>query len=355
MSTNGRSLGFRVVVLAVAVCGTASIASAQAGGSAQWQERYLTSLHATGQGLQTFYSAANNGLERFANIPYSELACKNCHEPSLTGGCASCHDTSEPGVGAQVDDGVAEGQACAGCHGRQAREIATGLGDVHYDAGMTCMDCHPLEDVMGDGNSYSSLTEEGAIAAACETCHTNPASNPYHDVHGSTVACATCHMQGMITCYNCHYLSELPEGESQLLRQVTDWIFLVNRGGKVHPANIHTLTYQGNNLLIIAPGYAHTIARNAVSGCGDCHGNAHVLDLDEDSMMIVAGFDGTADVTTAQGFIPVPFNFEKALLLDFLVYDAGSETWSLLARGQDATQFMFAEPLSDEQLRKLRQ
>jgi hypothetical protein len=320
-----------------------------------WDEWYPTSLHATGQGLQTFYSASNNGLEQFANVPYSELACKNCHEPSLTGGCASCHGTADPGLGAEVDDGVGEGQACAGCHGRQASEVAAGLSDVHRDQDMTCMDCHTLEDVMGDGHSYSSLLEDGAIHAKCESCHASPASNQYHDVHGSSVDCSTCHMQGMITCYNCHYQSALPEGESQLLKQVTNWVFLVNRGGKVHPATMHSLIYEGNKLLIMAPGYGHTIARNAVSGCSDCHGSAHILDLDDDSMLVVAGFDGAGDVNTAQGLIPVPFNFQTALVFDFLAYDPDTENWSLLARGQDATQFMYAEPLSDEQLTKLKQ
>ncbi|UCC75053.1 MAG: hypothetical protein JSV86_11050 [Gemmatimonadota bacterium] len=320
-----------------------------------WDEWYYTSLHATGQGLQTFYSASHNGLEQFANVPYAELACKNCHEPSLTGGCASCHDTPDPGPGAQVDDGVAEGQACAGCHGRQASEAAAGLSDVHRDAGMSCMDCHTLEDVMGDGHSYSSLLEDGAIHVECQNCHTSVAGNRYHDWHTSAVDCSTCHMQGMITCYNCHYQSALPEGASQLLKQVTNWIFLVNRDGKVHPANMHSLIYEGNKLLIIAPGYGHTIARNAVAGCDDCHASAHILDLDDDSVLVAAGFDGAGDVNTAEGLIPVPFNYETALVFDFLVYDADSETWSLLARGQDATQFMFAEPLSDEQLRQLKQ
>ena len=60
------------------------------------------------------------------------------------------------------------------------------------------------------------------------------------------------------------------------------------------------------------------------------------------------------DVNTAQGYIPVPFNYETALVFDFLSYEADSETWSFLARGQDVTQFMFAEPLSDEQLSRMR-
>ncbi|UCC84591.1 MAG: hypothetical protein JSW46_06600 [Gemmatimonadota bacterium] len=320
-----------------------------------WDEWFPTSLHATGQGLQTFYSAAYGGLEQFAGVPYSELACKNCHEPSLTGGCASCHDTATPGPGAQVDDGVAEGQACAGCHGRQASEVDAGFSDVHRDAGMACMDCHTMEDVMGDGRAYSSLLERGAIHTECEDCHTPVPANRYHDWHAVALDCSTCHTQGMITCYNCHYQSALPEGESELLAEVRDWVFLVNRDGKVHPASMHSLVYEGNKLLIIAPGYGHTIARNAISGCADCHGNAHILDLAEDSLLVVAEFDGEGSVNTAEGFIPVPFNYETALVFDFLVYDTDTETWSLLARGQDMTQFMFAEPLSGEQLEKLKQ
>ncbi|MGD2217130.1 MAG: hypothetical protein PVJ64_10245 [Gemmatimonadales bacterium] len=320
-----------------------------------WDEWYPTSLHATGQGFQTFYSASNDGLEQFAGVPYSELACKNCHDPSLTGGCASCHNTPNPELGAQVDDGVAEGQPCGRCHGRQANEVAAGFSDVHRDAGMTCMDCHALEDVMGDGHSYSSLLEDGAIHTECEDCHTSVPANRYHDWHAVAVDCSTCHMQGMVTCYNCHYQSALPEGESELLKQVTNWTFLVNREGKVHPANMHSLVYEGNKLLIVAPAYGHTIAKNAVSGCDDCHGSAHILDLDDDSALVVAEFDDAGGVITAEGFVPVPFNYETALLFDFLVYNADTETWSLLARGQDATQLMFAEPLSDEQLQRLRQ
>ncbi|UCG88708.1 MAG: hypothetical protein JSW71_09295 [Gemmatimonadota bacterium] len=322
--------------------------------SIQWAERYATSLHATGQGLQTYYSASNNGLELFTSVPYAELACKSCHEPGLTGGCTSCHTSPDPEVGAQVDAGLAQGMACAACHGRQAGEIAAGFSDVHRDAGMTCMDCHTLEDVMGDGTSYSSKQEAGAIDASCENCHASLASNDYHDTHGDLLACAACHMQGLVSCYNCHYQTPMPEGRSELLREVTSWMFLVNRNGKVHPANMQSMVYQGQRLLLISPAYSHTIARNAVSGCGDCHGSAHVQDLADDSVLVVAEFDGAGGVRTAEGRIPVPFNYETSLVFDFLVYDAETAAWKVLARGQDVTQFLFAEPLSDEQLKKLR-
>jgi len=320
-----------------------------------WDEWYPSSLHATGQGVQTFYSATNNGLEQFANVPYWELACKNCHAPSITGACTSCHDTAQPTLGAQVDDGVGEGQACTRCHGRQAAEVAAGFSDVHRDAGMKCMDCHTLADVMGDGVRYASKHEAGAIDARCEDCHASPADNPYHVAHAESLDCSTCHMQGLITCYNCHYQSDLPEGRSQLLRQVRNWRLLVNRRGKVHPGNMQSMIYQGNKLLLLVPAFGHTIARNAVSDCGDCHASANVLDLDDDSTLVVAEFDGAADVNTTQGFIPVPFNYETALVFDFLVYSEETGAWSFLSRGQDVTQFIFAEPLSDVQLQKLRQ
>ena len=230
-----------------------------------------------------------------------------------------------------------------------------GHTDVHRDAGMTCMDCHTLADVMGDGVEYASKHEAGAIDARCEDCHASPAEDLYHDTHAESLDCSTCHMQGLITCYNCHYQTDLPEGTSQLLKQVSNWRLLLNRRGKVHPANMQSMIYQGNKLLLMVPAYGHTIARNAVSGCGDCHANANVLDLDDDSLLVVAGSDGAGSVNTAQGYVPIPFNYETALTFDFLVYDAETEAWSFLSRGQDVTQFMFAQPLSDEQLQKLRQ
>jgi hypothetical protein len=328
---------------------TGSMASSPTVDSIPWAERYAMSLHGTGQGLQTYYSAGNNGLELFSQVPYSDLGCKNCHEPSLTGGCASCHTTPDPQVGAHVDAGLAEDQACGKCHS------APGFSDVHSDAGMTCMDCHTLEDVMGDGTSYASMQEAGAIDASCENCHANLASNDYHDTHGDRLSCSTCHMQGLTICYNCHYQTALPEAETEQLAEVTNSMFLVNKNGKVHPATILSLVYQGKRLLSIAPAYSHTIARNAVSGCGDCHGSANVQDLADDSVLVVAEFDGVAGVRIAEGRIPVPFNYETALVFDYLTYDSETESWEFLARGQDVTQFLFAEPLSDEQLEKLRQ
>ena len=44
--------------------------------------------------------------------------------------------------------------------------------DVHYLAGMDCIDCHGSDDLHGDGNSYSNMADQ--VAIRCETCHGTP-------------------------------------------------------------------------------------------------------------------------------------------------------------------------------------
>ena len=44
--------------------------------------------------------------------------------------------------------------------------------DVHYLAGMDCIDCHSSDDLHGDGNIYSNMADQ--VAIRCETCHGTP-------------------------------------------------------------------------------------------------------------------------------------------------------------------------------------
>lgn len=59
--------------------------------------------------------------------------------------------------------------------GRQMRYVyggrngSTRLMDVHFERGMHCIDCHFLQDVHGDGHTYS--TNWDAIEVECEDCH----------------------------------------------------------------------------------------------------------------------------------------------------------------------------------------
>jgi len=59
--------------------------------------------------------------------------------------------------------------------GRQMRYVyggangSTRMMDVHYERGMTCIDCHFLQDTHGDGNLYSTNWDQ--IEIECEDCH----------------------------------------------------------------------------------------------------------------------------------------------------------------------------------------
>lgn len=315
-----------------------------------WDENFPTALHVTAQGMQTFYDLnPNDGFERFTNIPYADLRCKNCHEPSATGGCGACHRIPVPILGSTVDASLSG--PCGTCHGRQKAEVAHGFSDVHRDAGMGCMDCHTMEDMHGDGTTYPSMLAEGAIDASCEDCHTSLASNQAHDLHADDVDCSACHVQSVVTCYNCHFESEINDGVKRAIGQVTNWVFLLNRDGKVHTGNFQSVKYQNHTMVGLAPYYAHTIARNARS-CGDCHNSAALAQYLSTGSIDVATWNGSS-FTYAQGVVPVPPDYETALNFDFADYDPNTQTWSFLKSGADAIQLLFGEPMTQEQMDKL--
>lgn len=340
----------------LAVPAVYSSAAAQANGTAPtdtvpWARYYVTSLHATA-GMATWYEKSKGGFEMFTGVPYGDLSCKTCHEPRFTGGCSSCHGTATPAPGTKVDASLTG--VCGHCHGRQVAEAAH-YSDVHRDAGMGCMQCHSLEDVMGDGTHYSSMLEHGAIDAKCESCHATLTENEAHRIHQRNVDCAACHVQSVVSCYNCHFETELQLNKKVAYGQLRDWVFLVNRDGKVHVANFQSVKYGDHTFVAIAPFYAHTIGRRA-RVCADCHDNAADRDYADHGVINVATWDSTAGkLTHATGVVPVPPDYEKALRFDFVDLDhPGGTAWSFLKSGADRMQILFAEPLTAQQMRAMR-
>jgi hypothetical protein len=333
-----------------------------------WDEYYPTSLHRTGQGKQTFYNAApNGGFETLTAIPYNDLVCQGCHTPGFGGtvkgerGCQSCHETDDPQLGAQVDATLTG--VCGPCHSRQKAEaFVHQYSDVHRDAGMDCMACHTLEDVHGDGNEYDSMLDPGAIDSKCSDCHVGLANNVYHSTHAGNIDCSACHIQSVVTCNNCHFESEVEVHQKIAYGQFKDWKFLVNKDGKIHIGNYQSVTHQGNAVVAFGPYYAHTIARDAISGCGDCHGNEAVTDWHEDGVIDLVVWDpaGNApngkNLTYQKGIIPVPPNFtEGGLRYDFVTLDQpGGSQWSFVKTGADIYQILYATPLTQAQMDKLK-
>lgn len=121
------------------------------------------------------------------------------------GGCLACHinsypEDAHPALSRKVSDG-----RCFGCHSRSGRislsytglaevetagEISAGKrlrladgrsvermpADIHYLAGMGCIDCHTSVGVMGDGSSAGH--QRDAVDISCEDCHVSPLEQP---------------------------------------------------------------------------------------------------------------------------------------------------------------------------------
>lgn len=319
-----------------------------------WDEYYPSSLHSTGQGMATYYYASKGGFEAQTGIPYPDLNCKTCHLPQYTGGCKSCHGTDNPELGAQVNASLTG--VCKGCHSRQVAE-ANHYSDVHRSAGMECMDCHTLTDVHGDGTAYASMNQEGALEVECESCHEQVENHLFHSSHADDMACAVCHTQSVISCYNCHFETEVYGKKKIAYGQMKDWNFLVNREGKIHLGNFQSVKWGNETMVGIGPYYAHTISKNAVKGCGDCHHNAAVEQWFRNGAIDVVTWDASqGKLINRKGFIPVPPDFDNGgLIFDFVDLDkVGGSVWSYLERGPDRAQILYATPLSAAQMEKMR-
>lgn len=175
------------------------------------------------------FSHVNNLTKNTAADVHLRQLCASCHlgnektatgpihEMSRGGGCNACHLTYDsaaifdheryhsggktivPGVHAKLSV-VVQDDHCFGCHSRSGRISTNYQGwhettltehempegdqfrlledgrvfsliqpDVHYEAGLTCIDCHSSAEVMGDGNIY--LHQEEAVKIRCIDCH----------------------------------------------------------------------------------------------------------------------------------------------------------------------------------------
>ncbi len=323
---------------------------------------FPTSLHATREGKRTWYSKENGGFENITNIPIEKVGCLTCHPGTYADGtkvdpatytpsCKDCH--AAPGEKVKQE-------TCLKCHRRQGFEIAN-YSDVHRAKGMDCMACHPGEDVHGDGTAYKSWLEPGAVKAACEKCHTKMTPNVSHTVHEKTVHCTSCHSQTVISCYNCHFESEVAAGIKRNYGVMRDFALLLKRkgeGDKVYSGTLMTLSYQGKSFLALAPYRAHTITKQG-RACTECHASEALAEYKRTGKITLSKWDGQKLIFT-KGVIPVPPDWQKAFQLDFVDYKGDPKDpqtdptkWVLLKTGADLTQILYAEPLTEEQLKKL--
>ncbi len=311
-----------------------------------------TSLHGTAYGMKYWYEVASpEGLFQFTHIPYDSLACKNCHIDVNDDGCTKCHEN--PGDKPTSDK-------CYACHGREAKEKMF-YTDFHRDnQGMECADCHTEREVHGDGNSYDSYLAEGAMDTKCTNCHDpdNLPENPSHNQHLDEIDCSACHTQSVISCYSCHFESEVDYGVKLANGILKDWTFLLNYNGKVHAGIIMTITYQGNTFLAIAPYTSHTITPQGRT-CDDCHGSDAVNQYKQNHMINAVWWNAdSGKLENLKGVIPIPYDYNTSLKFAFVKCVSGCDNpetaqWEFLKNGADAIQMLYGTPLTAEQMQNL--
>ena len=92
-----------------------------------------------------------------------EYQCIHCHNRGGRTGVSFIGTMESDGYGTPWTE---EGTKQNKLHGKNYNHLAA---DVHYERGMTCIDCHTAQDHHGDGNIYSK--REQAVEIECEDCH----------------------------------------------------------------------------------------------------------------------------------------------------------------------------------------
>jgi hypothetical protein len=329
-----------------------------------------TSLHATRAGKNYWYGEATGGFEQFTNVPIEDLGCVQCHGPTDANGdpyppdyepsCADCHATESAWEVSQ--------DQCLSCHGRQNTLInVLGYTDVHRTMGFECWDCHTVDDMHGDGTEYESMLQPGAVDADCEDCHdTLPPEHSDYDPHGGDLHCSACHEQTVVSCYNCHFESQVEEHIKRAKQPLHDFVILANRekDGKVGTMSFQSLTYQGDSFVAFAPFTGHTITDQGRT-CTDCHvnlggENEAIEQYNATGQIKFASWDDENKVLSwIHGVIPMPEDYQDTFRMDFLTYTGdpsdpppgdpnlwtgiGEDTW-------DGSQMFFATPLTRDQM-----
>ncbi len=174
---------------------------------------FSTSLHATLAGQDRMLKLRAKTENNFAVLePVRKNDCNTCHA-----GCGDCHINIPQAVGGGLISGHAFFKSppmentCAVCHGSRAGGEFMGTisesvpSDVHFQAGMTCTDCH-AEPMHGDGKAYDNRWQVSGLPD-CINCHKALPndSTPVHllEKHANA-SCQVCHSVAYKNCFDCH-------------------------------------------------------------------------------------------------------------------------------------------------------
>ncbi len=265
------------------------------------------SLHYTANGLRYWYSKEQGGMEILTNTPAEEVNCTKCHIES----CDQCHIKEIDGKKIYSLQSAKSEQACRDCHGyggiqkdEKGNEIP--ITDVHFKAGMKCMDCHTNREIHGDGIEYNSAADEGALDVKCENCHSELSKNMSHNLHSKNIACMACHVAERPSCHNCHFDTRIKDKKSYSF-EFKNLHFLVNQKGKVTLATMLSFVYKNKTMISFGPKFVHNVKKEG-RGCKECH-NADLLREVRENKLVLATYENDK-MSNVEGIIPVMDGFK---------------------------------------------
>jgi len=142
-----------------------------------------------------------------------EQSCRSCHAT-----CGDCH-VKNPVI-AGVNQGLFANhrfqkknvdKTCAACHGGRVYAEFTGknsgVRDIHFEKGMTCIDCHKADELHGNGIKVDSKRNVKG-KPSCTNCHKLNATSrsiAIHKQHEKVTNCQACHVASEYNnCSSCH-------------------------------------------------------------------------------------------------------------------------------------------------------
>ena len=329
------------------VCAALILVGAVAAFSAGEAKSYMSSLHKSGAGMKYWYEA-KDGFQSVTGMPYDDLACKSCHPDN----CKKCH------VKSMKAEDTRDMAVCEGCHTREKitfeKDKAENSLDVHIAKGKICHDCHKgaaFDDIHGDGKTYNSLYDAGAVNAKCENCH--PADKmpdiDSHKKHKDKLACAACHTKAATACTNCHFDSFLKDQKEEGNHMTsTSWTMLVNYNGKVTTGTAITAVYKNKKFIAYAPSYTHSVQKQAKK-CEECHGNEAMKLIKSGAKIPMNKFEGGKTIDWV-GSVPL---LPESLAWTF--YNKEGDKWVPIPGDEAPVVQMVggATPLTDKQIKMM--
>jgi hypothetical protein len=194
-------------------------------------------------------------------------------------------------------------------------------------------------------------------------------------------------VESVLACDSCHFDTEVAGTGKRFYRKIpqTGFKLLLNHHGKVRTASYQSLTWgtsdaavEDAGFYVLAPYVAHSVTRAEGLECNDCHvkikgksieGNAALKEYRETGHITVNQWDADAGdagmLLAPTGIIPVPPDWEQALLFDFAYYLGGvtdpiepnpdGTLWGVLELEPATVQMHmpYGTPLTQDQMDKL--